>query len=57
MIPYGCLATGEKTGFIEIVQESETIATIQKRMKKGSGLWNSKLLMEWLKERNAEPSQ
>lgn len=57
MLPYGCLATGEKTGFIEVVQDSETIATIQKLQKKGKGLWDSHLLLDWLKERNPDPAQ
>lgn len=57
MLPYGCLATGEKTGFIEVVQDSETIANIQKLRKKGKGLWDSHLLLDWLKERNSDPAQ
>ena len=57
MLPYGCLATGEKTGFIEVVQDSETIANIQKLRKKGKGLWDSHLLLDWLKERNPDSTQ
>ena len=57
MLPYDCLATGEKNGFIEVVQDSETIANIQKLRKKGKGLWDSHLLMDWLKERNSDPTQ
>ena len=57
MLPYGCLATGEKSGFIEVVQDSETIANIQKLRKKGKGLWDSHLLLDWLKERNPDPVQ
>ena len=57
MLPYGCLATGEKSGFIEVVQDSETIANIQKLRKKGKGLWDSHLLLDWLKERNPDPTQ
>lgn len=57
MLPYDCLATGEKTGFIEVVQDSETIANIQKLRKKGKGLWDSHLLLDWLKERNPDTTQ
>ena len=60
LTPYRCLATGVNTGFIEIVQESETIANIQKLSKKkakASKLWDSALLMQWLQERNQDPAQ
>ena len=30
LLPYGCVATGHKLGFIEVVRKAETIANIQK---------------------------
>ena len=28
LIPYGCMATGPKTGFIEVVKNAKTIAEV-----------------------------
>ena len=30
MIPYGCIATGPQTGFIEVVKNARTIAEVKK---------------------------
>lgn len=55
MIPYHCLATGDKVGLIEVVPDADTIANIQKEkgftatsaFKKGS-------LYSWLKDHNPD---
>lgn len=53
LLPYGCLSTGMRLGFIEVVRKSETIANIQKERKKSkSKLWDSAVLYAWLKEKN-----
>lgn len=54
LFPYGCLSTGNRIGYIEVVRRSETIANIQKESKSRTkiGLWDSRLLYEWLKEKN-----
>ena len=56
MNPYGCLATGNQVGMIEVVLNAATIAKIQK--KKGArGAWDHKMLYLWLKENNPTPSE
>lgn len=61
ILPYGCIATSKNTGFIEAVQESDTIANIQKnaghfirvittRAKGGS----YKAMYDWLKQYNPD---
>ena len=31
LIPYGCMATGPNTGFIEVVKNAKTIAEVSKK--------------------------
>lgn len=60
LLPYGCLSTGGRVGFIEIVRKSETIANIQKDKKEGQKsklFWDSSLLYAWLKEKNPTEPQ
>lgn len=59
LLPYGCLSTGHRVGFIEIVRKSETIANIQKEKcgrTKRIG-WDSGVLYAWLKEKNPTEPQ
>lgn len=58
LLPYGCLSTGHRVGFIEIVRKSETIANIQKEKSGRSRLgWDSSVLYTWLKEKNPTEPQ
>ena len=58
LLPYGCLSTGYRVGFIEIVRKSETIANIQKDKTGRSKLgWDSGVLYAWLKEKNPTEPQ
>ena len=58
LLPYGCLSTGHRIGFIEIVRKSETIANIQKdKSSRALGLWDSNVLYSWLKEKNPTDAQ
>ena len=53
LLPYGCVATGHKLGFIEVVRKAETIANIQKNKTARPKLtWDSQVLYQWLKEKN-----
>ncbi len=53
MTPYGCLATGNQVGVIEVVVKTSTIAKIQK--KRGArGAFDKKLLYQWLKDQNPD---
>uniref|UniRef100_A0A4W3H592 phosphatidylinositol-4,5-bisphosphate 3-kinase n=1 Tax=Callorhinchus milii TaxID=7868 RepID=A0A4W3H592_CALMI len=54
MIPYACLSTGDKTGLIEVVSRSETIANIQlnKSNMAATAAFNKDALLNWLKSKN-----
>ncbi|XP_063001290.1 phosphatidylinositol 4,5-bisphosphate 3-kinase catalytic subunit delta isoform [Elgaria multicarinata webbii] len=54
MTPYGCLSTGDKTGLIEVVMDSETIANIQLSNSNmaATAAFNKDALLNWLKSKN-----
>ncbi|XP_072040805.1 phosphatidylinositol 4,5-bisphosphate 3-kinase catalytic subunit beta isoform-like isoform X2 [Amphiura filiformis] len=58
LIPYRALATGDCSGFIQIVTQAETISKIQVNRAKARGrgklgaAFHSSSLFEWLKEKN-----
>ncbi|XP_069097265.1 phosphatidylinositol 4,5-bisphosphate 3-kinase catalytic subunit delta isoform isoform X1 [Pleurodeles waltl] len=54
MTPYGCLSTGDKTGLIEAIMHSETIANIQlnKSNMAATAAFNKEALLNWLKTKN-----
>ncbi|XP_057683450.1 phosphatidylinositol 4,5-bisphosphate 3-kinase catalytic subunit delta isoform isoform X2 [Corythoichthys intestinalis] len=54
MIPYGCLSTGNKMGFIEVVKNSDTIANIQRNNSNSAATaaFNKDALLNWLKSKN-----
>uniref|UniRef100_A0A8C7HDB5 phosphatidylinositol-4,5-bisphosphate 3-kinase n=1 Tax=Oncorhynchus kisutch TaxID=8019 RepID=A0A8C7HDB5_ONCKI len=56
MIPYGCLSTGNKTGLIEVVKNSDTIANIQRNNSNSAATaaFNKDALLNWLKSKNPE---
>uniref|UniRef100_H0UUY5 phosphatidylinositol-4,5-bisphosphate 3-kinase n=1 Tax=Cavia porcellus TaxID=10141 RepID=H0UUY5_CAVPO len=55
MLPYGCLATGDRSGLIEVVSTSETIADIQLNSSNvaAAAAFNKDALLNWLKECNS----
>ncbi|KAJ7324908.1 hypothetical protein JRQ81_017928 [Phrynocephalus forsythii] len=55
MLPYGCLATGDLSGLIEVVSKSETIADIQLNSSNvaAAAAFNKDALLNWLKEYNS----
>uniref|UniRef100_A0A8C5PFU7 Phosphatidylinositol 4,5-bisphosphate 3-kinase catalytic subunit delta isoform n=1 Tax=Leptobrachium leishanense TaxID=445787 RepID=A0A8C5PFU7_9ANUR len=52
--PYGCLSTGDKTGLIEVVMHSDTIANIQRNNSNmaATAAFNKDALLNWLKSKN-----
>ncbi|XP_053547411.1 phosphatidylinositol 4,5-bisphosphate 3-kinase catalytic subunit delta isoform isoform X2 [Bombina bombina] len=52
--PYGCLSTGDKTGLIEVVMQSDTIANIQRNKSNmaATAAFNKDALLNWLKSKN-----
>lgn len=54
IVPYGCLATGDRSGLIEVVSASETIADIQLNSSNvaATAAFNKDALLNWLKEYN-----
>ncbi|XP_062832618.1 phosphatidylinositol 4,5-bisphosphate 3-kinase catalytic subunit beta isoform isoform X2 [Anolis carolinensis] len=55
MLPYGCLATGDLSGLIEVISASETIADIQLNSSNvaATAAFNKDALLNWLKEYNS----
>ncbi|XP_078727629.1 phosphatidylinositol 4,5-bisphosphate 3-kinase catalytic subunit gamma isoform-like [Lampetra fluviatilis] len=48
LLPYGCIATGDNTGVIEVVSNAHTVASIQ--VEKGGNPRNDRCLKTWLDE-------
>lgn len=55
MTTYGCLSMGDQVGMIEVVLNTSTIAKIQKK-KGAKGAFDKKLLYQWLKDQNPDPT-
>uniref|UniRef100_A0A8C2XKC6 Phosphatidylinositol-4,5-bisphosphate 3-kinase catalytic subunit beta n=1 Tax=Cyclopterus lumpus TaxID=8103 RepID=A0A8C2XKC6_CYCLU len=55
IVPYGCLATGDRSGLIEVVSSADTIANIQLTSSNvaAAAAFNKDALLNWLKERNS----
>ncbi|KAM9318223.1 phosphatidylinositol 4,5-bisphosphate 3-kinase catalytic subunit beta isoform 2-T2 [Pholidichthys leucotaenia] len=55
IVPYGCLATGDRMGLIEVVSSADTIANIQLTSSNvaAAAAFNKDALLNWLKERNS----
>ena len=49
MIPYGCVSTGQDSGFIEIVPDSDTICHLQKKSGGVLGAFKDSVVTEWLR--------
>eukprot|EP01118_Nematostelium_gracile_P005680 TRINITY_DN1805_c0_g1_i3.p1 TRINITY_DN1805_c0_g1~~TRINITY_DN1805_c0_g1_i3.p1 ORF type:complete len:787 (-),score=181.35 TRINITY_DN1805_c0_g1_i3:43-2256(-) len=52
MSPYGCIATGDMEGMIEVVLNSETCASITKMAGGANAAFASDPFAKWLKEQN-----
>ena len=56
--PYECLSTGRDIGMLEVVQNANTIANIQKTYSSGfQSAFNKESLYRWLAEKNKERAQ
>uniref|UniRef100_A0AAY4D9W3 phosphatidylinositol-4,5-bisphosphate 3-kinase n=1 Tax=Denticeps clupeoides TaxID=299321 RepID=A0AAY4D9W3_9TELE len=55
IVPYGCLATGDHSGLIEVVSSADTIANILKTSSNmaATAAFNKDALLNWLKEKNS----
>uniref|UniRef100_A0A673HSC7 phosphatidylinositol-4,5-bisphosphate 3-kinase n=1 Tax=Sinocyclocheilus rhinocerous TaxID=307959 RepID=A0A673HSC7_9TELE len=55
IVPYGCLATGDRSGLIEVVSSADTIANIQKTSSNmaAAAAFNKDALLNWLKDKNS----
>ncbi|KAM3874811.1 phosphatidylinositol 4,5-bisphosphate 3-kinase catalytic subunit beta isoform [Diretmus argenteus] len=55
IVPYGCLATGDRAGLIEVVSSADTIANIQLTSSNvaATAAFNKDALLNWLKEKNS----
>lgn len=57
LIPYGCVATGEGVGMIEVVLNSDTVANITRRDGGAQAAFSEEPLMNWLRKYNRTPSE
>ncbi|KAJ7990571.1 hypothetical protein DPEC_G00301770 [Dallia pectoralis] len=55
IVPYGCLATGDRSGLIEVVSSADTIANIQLTSSNvaAAAAFNKDALLNWLKDKNS----
>jgi len=56
MLPYGCLATGQNVGMIEVVRNAKTVMHILKQDIRSAMMVRTKELHNWIKEKNRSPS-
>ncbi|RNF26960.1 putative phosphatidylinositol 3-kinase 2 [Trypanosoma conorhini] len=54
IIPYGCIATGEGVGMIEVVPNSDTVANITRKYGGAQAAFRDEPLMNWLRQFNRE---
>eukprot|EP00658_Telonema_sp_P-2_P008745 TRINITY_DN13302_c0_g1_i2.p1 TRINITY_DN13302_c0_g1~~TRINITY_DN13302_c0_g1_i2.p1 ORF type:complete len:335 (-),score=58.18 TRINITY_DN13302_c0_g1_i2:303-1307(-) len=52
LIPYGCVATGEGVGMIEIVLHADTVANITRKDGGAQAAFSDEPLMNWLRKYN-----
>lgn len=52
MIPYGCLATGQNAGMIEVVRNAKTVMHVLKQDIRSAMMVRTKELHSWIKEKN-----
>ncbi|KAL5517410.1 hypothetical protein EMCRGX_G002951 [Ephydatia muelleri] len=57
IIPYGCISTGNNMGIIEVVQEAETVAKIQKDHGGTFSVLKDDPLYKWLEKKNPTSSK
>jgi len=57
MSVYGCVATGDERGMIEIVQNAETLGTIFKLAGGSTAVFKADPISNWLRQYNATPEQ
>ena len=56
-MPYGCVTLAYEVGIMEIVTRTNTLSNITKDRAGASGVWNNKILSEWLQSHNpTEPA-
>mmetsp|Transcript_962 Transcript_962/g.3317 ORF Transcript_962/g.3317 Transcript_962/m.3317 type:complete len:1116 (-) Transcript_962:3492-6839(-) len=55
--PYGCVCTGDETGMIEVVLNSDTIANITNAQGGASAAFSETPLEKWLRKWNSTPTQ
>jgi len=57
MLPYGCIATGEGVGMIEVVLDADTASNIQKAIGGANAAFQKEPLLKWLKLKNPLPEK
>lgn len=57
MNPYGCIATGDEEGMIEIVLNADTTANITKAYGGAMAAYKKETISTWLREHNPSPAE
>lgn len=57
IIPYGCIATGEGVGMLEVVLNSDTVANITRTNGGAQAAFSEEPLMNWLRQFNKERNE
>jgi phosphatidylinositol-4,5-bisphosphate 3-kinase len=55
--PYGCIATGDEIGMIEVVQNADTTANINKAAGGTKAVLKEDTLTKWIKQNNPTEEQ
>ena len=55
--PYGCIATGDEIGMIEVVKNADTTANINKAAGGTKAVLKEDTITKWLKQHNPTPDQ
>jgi phosphatidylinositol kinase/protein kinase (PI-3 family) len=55
--PYGCIATGNEQGMIEVVMDSETMASIVRNAGGAAAAFKNDPLANWIKSHNPNDEQ
>ena len=48
LVPYGCVTLAYEVGLLEVVPKTNTLSNITKDRAGAGGVWNNKILAEWL---------
>eukprot|EP01046_Picozoa_sp_COSAG06_P028844 COSAG06_NODE_2630_length_6548_cov_3.312045_4_plen_153_part_00 len=54
-VPYGCVTLAYEVGMLEVVPKTNTLSNITKDKAGAGGVWNNRILAEWLQQHHTTP--